>query len=504
MIFDASTLPMPLRLTTDLCVVGSGAGGLTAAAVAAENGVRTLVLEAGEFVPPSRMTQREEEMFPRLFWEGGGRTTADRAVKIHQGHGVGGSTLHNINLCKRIPKRIREGWARAWGLSALDSSVWDSLYDEVEKTLGVVEIPELERSRHNKLLEAGTQALGWRGGPLQHNRKGCIGSGFCEVGCRYNAKNNAAKVFLPRALAAGAEVITLCQATRLVLRGDSAVGVEAVALDPQTRRPLGRVEIACQRVCLSASATGSAALLIRSGVKDPSGRTGNGLRIHPGVAVAGMFDEPVRAFDGIPQSYECTELLDLEKDGGHRLWILPAFAHPVGTATMAPGQGALHRSFMERYAHLGVFTAMLHDLTSGRVRPKGEVGLEIDYWPDGVDRQELSLGLWACAKLLFAAGAKRVVVPASRSLVFDHPTQVDSLKQLEIEKGLLDLTAVHPMSTVPMGDDPQAAPVGSDGRHHQLKNLWVADGSLFPTSIGVPPQISIYAMGLHVGRALSR
>lgn len=503
MIFDASTFTGDVTLSTDLVVVGSGAGGMAAAMAAAEKGVETLVLEGGEYVPPDEMNQREEVMFPRLFQESGGRTTADRAVKIHQGRGVGGSTLHNLNLCKRIPAGLRAEWRRAHGLSKLDEARWDALYTEVEQLLAVSAVPRGLWNKHNLLLEDGVTKLGWKGGGLSHNRTGCLGSGFCEVGCRYNAKNNAFKVLLPRALAAGAQVVSNCVAVRVVHEGGAARGIEAVAIDPRTRVPRARVTVKAKRVCLSASATGTAALLLRSGVPDRSGVTGTTLRVHPAVVAAGDFDEEIRAWEGIPQTYECTEFLQLEEEGAHRAWVLPAFAHPVGVATMVPGHGGGHRALLERYPHLAVFTAMIHDLTPGTVRPRGDFGVSIDYWPDEADRAELSLGLWACAKLLFAAGARRVLVPTRVPKVLQPGDDLDWLKAMPLEKGEIDVVAVHPMSSVPMGDDPLRAPVGSDGKHHHCESLWVADGSLFPGSIGIPPQLSIYAMGLHVGRALA-
>lgn len=504
MIFDAARLPQPLTLETDLCVVGSGAGGAMAAMAAAEAGLQVLVLEAGAHISPDEMTQREEQMFPRLFWDSGGRTTKDRGVKIHQGRGVGGSTLHNLNLCKRIPTPILEVWSRTVGTSQLPLDVWDRLYGEVEAMLEVTPVTSERWNRHNQLLAEGCAKLGWRGAGLSHNRTGCIGSGFCEVGCAYDAKNNAAKVLVPRLIQAGGQLLTHCQAVKLTLARGEVTGVEAVALDPVTRRATGAVKVKARQVCLSASATATAALLIRSGVSDPSGTTGNTLRVHPAVIAAGEFDAPVRAWEGIPQTYECTELLKLERPDDHRTWIVPAFAHPVGTATMIPGHGEAHRELMGRYANLAVFTALIHDLTEGVVRPDGDLGLTIDYWPDAADRKELAHGLWACARLLFAAGARRVLVPTATPLRFGRKDPVDRLEKLELVRGELDLVAVHPMSSVPMGDDPKRSAVDTFGRHHQVKNLFVADGSLFPTSIGGPPQLSIYALGLHVGRAIAR
>ncbi len=504
MIFDAATCALPLELETDLVVIGSGAGGMAAAMAAAERGVKTLVLEAGEYLVPRDMTQREEQMFPRLLVDNGSRTNVERDVKIHQGRGVGGSTLHNINLVKRIPESIRAAWARERGLSHLSAEVWEALYEETERLLEVSEVPRDQWNRHNRLLETACQQLGWKGGGLRHNRTGCLGSGFCVVGCRYNAKNNAFKVLLPRLLAAGGEVLSNAVAVRIEHQGGAARGVRALAVEPTTRRAVGEVRVKAERVCVAASATGSPALLLRSRVPDPSSTTGNSLRIHPAVIAAGDFTEAVHAWKGIPQTYECTEHLQLDDPSGHRVWVLPAFAHPVGTSTMVPGYGEAHRALMERYEHLGVFTAMIHDETQGTVRPHGELGLSIDYWPNERDRAELALGLWACTQALFAAGAERVLIPTRRPRILRPGDDTEWLRRYPIERGDLDVVAVHPMASIPMGDDPARAAVGSDGRHHHLNNLWVADGSLFPTSIGVPPQLSIYALGLHVGRALAR
>ena len=494
-----------MRSTADVVIIGGGIMGASTAYHLAKRGHSNIVvLEAGEYLTPADMTQREEDMLPRLYWDAGGRTTVDRAVKIHQGRGVGGSTLHNLNLCKRIPRSIRERWAKDRRLEKLGAATWDALYDQVERLLAVSAVPRDRWNRHNLLLEAGTKALGWAGSGLAHNRSGCVGSGFCEIGCAYDAKNNAAKVLVPRAVKAGAQILTRCQVVRIIHDGLRVRAVEARALEPRTNRPLGQVIIETPRVCLSGSATATPAILLRSRVPDPSGETGNHLRIHPAVVVAGDFDEPVRAWDGIPQTYECTEHLQLDRDDGHRVWIVPAFAHPVGTAVLVPGRGIAHRDLMRRYSHLAVLTAMVHDHTRGRVRPAGELGLTIDYWPDAGDRRELAHGLHACAELLFAAGARRVFVPASPPRVYERGASIADLATLDLTPGLTDISAVHPMASVPMGDDPATSAVDSEGRHHHLRGLWIADGSLFPTSIGVPPQLSIYALGLHVGRAIAR
>lgn len=502
MIYDARALKGGGTLRCDLCVIGSGPGGAHAATVAAEAGMRVVVIESGEFVTPAQMSQREDEMIPRLLWQSGARMTSDHGIHVHQGKGVGGSSLHNINLCKRIPDAVLRQWHASRGLEHLPLSAWSALYDEVESLLSVSAVPESAWNRHNKILRDGCNALGWRGGGLKHNRTGCLGSGFCELGCAYDAKNNVTKVLLPRLMAAGAIVLTHAHALRVNASGGRVKGVTVGALDGPDPSVAGRFEIEAAKVCVSASATGTPALLLRSGLRDPGGETGRSLRLHPAVIAAGDFEEPVRAWEGIPQTYECSEHLDFEAGSDRRLWIIPAFGHPMGVATMLPGHGEAHAELMGRFAHMAVLAAMLHDQTPGVVDPDGEVGVSMRYEPIASDRAQLAKGMVHCARLLFAAGAKRVIIPTHRVRILRSISEVDALADIPIEAASLSLTAVHPMGSVPMGDDPARAAVDSRGRHHHVAGLYVADGSLFPSSIGVPPQLSIYAMGLHVGRAI--
>lgn len=504
MYHDAQTIADTIALDCDVCVVGSGAGGSVVAAEAAAAGKRVVILEAGGLFPPERMNQREADMLPRLYWDAAGRTTADRRIRVHQGKGVGGSTLHNLNLCKTIPQAILRQWQQEHHVD-LTLEDWAQLYQTIAGQIGVAPVPETQWNRHNQLLHNALQTLGWRGGGVQHNRSGCVGSGYCEVGCAYGAKNHAQKVFVSRAVEQGAAVIFHAQATRVLHDGMRATGVQARVLRDDGE-PGAVWTITARQVVLSASATGTPALLLRSDVPDPSGQTGKTLRIHPALVAAGDFAEPVRAWEGIPQTVECTEFLRLGDDRGRpgeptRTWIVPAFGHPMGVATMMPGWGSQHRQVMERYAHLGVLTAMIHDETMGTVEPDGELGVRIDYQPTEADRTELHAGQIRCAQLLFAAGAKRVLLPRPEPLVIDHPEQ---LKNLPPDPLITGTTAVHPMGSCRMSEDPKHGVVASNGQHHGLQGLWLADGSLFPTSIGGPPQWSIYALGLHVGRHVAR
>ncbi len=490
-------LAADVALDVDAVVIGTGAGGGMMLRELARAGLRVVALEEGGYHTSADFNQREDEMLPMLFQDGGGRTTADLAIRVLQGRGVGGSTVHNTNLCKRTPAPILELWRDRYHVSGAGPSEMRGAFEQVEKDLSVSEIPTPMRNANNELLRLGAKALGWKAGPLKHNRVGCQTSGFCELGCAYDAKQNALKVLVPAAIAAGATVYADVEAVRITHAGGRATGVVGVARDA-AGDPVAWVRIRAKVVVLSASAVGSAALALKSGLPDPHAQIGKKLRIHPGAVVAGRFDRTLNSHYGIPQSYECTEHLSFEEGSDSRVWIVPAFAHPIGTAAALPGFGAAHMSAMRNYGKLAVLTAMVHDETEGRVTIDGDGRPKLTYPMTEGDRRQMAKGLVACARLLLAAGAAEVTIPAIPPVTVKTASELDALDTSFVRPHGVPITAVHPMGTMRMGDDPTTSVVSSTGEHHFVKGLFVADGSLFPTSLGGPPQISIYTFALHV------
>lgn len=484
----------------DAVIVGTGAGGGMALRELASAGLRVIALEEGGFHTPADFNQREDEMLAILFQDRGARTTSDLGIRVLMGRGVGGSTVHNTNLCKRTPPEILDGWARHHQVSGCTERDLAPVFEEVERDLSVSLIPAEDRNANNRILERGVKALGFRGGPLAHNRVGCQKSGFCELGCTYNAKQNSLKVLIPEAIATGnATVMADTKAIRIAHRAGRVSGVVAHATDAMGN-PVAQVTIEAPIVVLAGSAVGSAALALASDIPDPHGQLGRGLRMHPGAVVAGVFDERIDGVYGIPQSYECTEFLDFAEGSDRRVWITTVFAHPIGAAAVMPGFGASHMALMRKYAHIAVLTAMVHDETSGRVTLASDGSSVIDYSMIPSDREQLALGLRKAAEILFAAGAREVVLPAIPPVRMTSLADIAQITSSRTRPHGMPLTAVHPMGTMRLGDDPKLAVVKSTGEHHQLGGLFVLDGSLFPTSLGGPPQISIYAFAKHLSR----
>ncbi len=503
MILHGRELDHDVALDVDAIIIGTGAGGGMALRELARAGLKVVAFEEGGHHTTRDFNQREDDMIPMLFQDAGARTTRDLAIRVLQGRGVGGSTIHNTNLCKRTPDEILDLWRDRYGVRGAGPAEMAADFERVERDLSVTEIPAALRNPNNEVLRIGARELGWKAGPLKHNRVGCQLSGFCELGCAYDAKQNVAKVLIPQAEAAGATVYSDVEVLRIVHEKGRAKGVLAVAHDGRGG-PRAWIRATAPIVILAASAVGSAALAIKSDLPDPFHQIGKRLRMHPGAVVAGRFDRVMNSNFGIPQSYECTEHLSFEEGSDSRVWIVPAFAHPIGTASMLPGFGKEHMRAMRTYGNLAVLTAMVHDETSGTVTVDADERPSIEYEMLASDRAQLAKGLVACARLLFAGGAAEVVIPAIPPIRLKSASELDALKTDFARPHSVPLTAVHPMGTLRMGEDPQISVVDSRGEHHFVKGLFVADGSLFPTSLGGPPQISIYTFAMRVARAAAK
>jgi choline dehydrogenase-like flavoprotein len=211
--------------------------------------------------------------------------------------------------------------------------------------------------------------------------------------------------------------------------------------------------------------------------------------------VAGFWDEPIHAYRGIPQSYYIDEFIDLEKDPHRGYVLMPIAGFPVLTAVNLPGFGASHFQQMRDFSKMGGLLVLLHDRSGGSVESGDAPGRPtIEYALDADDRAQLARGVRHCAQVLFASGASRVLVPYSPEPRVIGPG--DDLRSLrdEIDVGQAPIASTHPQSTCRMGGDPATSVVNAWGECHDVAGLFVADMSVFPTSLGAPPQITTAAL----------
>lgn len=485
-----------LHLRAEAVVVGLGAGGCAALARLAELGVDAIGIEAGGAPTAAEFTQRELEMLPLLYHDAGLRSTADKAITILQGRGVGGSTLHNTGMVYRPPAGIVGRWREEHGLDLADAELERHVADVLD-TLGAVPIPPERVNANNDVLRRGAERLGWRWRTPFHNRIECSGCGYCMLGCAYDRKNNAALTYVPRAIAAGARILADAAAERI--EGRPGAWRVVCALQDASGRPTGRrAVIEAKVVLLGAGALETPALLARSGLGNR--RVGRGLRLHPAATVLARFPDDVIAWRGLPQSVLVEEFASFFEDGRGGFLLVPNPATwPALMGTLVPAVGAAHREIMRELPRLASASVLVHDEGAGRVRVGRDGRSRAVYWPDAGDRDTLLRGIGALARLYLAAGAERVYLPfTGMPPVTDDASLDAALGSARLRRYATSLTSVHPQGTCALGADPSRSATDPRGALRGAPGIFVCDASLFPTSVGVPPQVTIMALATAV------
>lgn len=500
-IVRAGDVSPAFQVSADVVIIGTGAGGSAALAELSRAGLRVVAVEAGALIDEKTAELPQEQALAMSLAESGARLTPDLGINVVQGRGVGGSTQINSAVCKRIPAEIMRDWSDRLGL---EFPGLDDDYKAIEAALNVRTAEDQQINANNRVLLRGLEALDYRGGVLQHNRALDQSEGDYVGGSVTGGQRNTAQPLLTSALEAGAMILADARVDRILREGSKVTGVSGKLVDHRRNRDIGDFEIQADAVVLAASATSSAALHIASGLPDPYALAGRRLHLHPAAMVFGFHSGPIRGWEGLPQSVECTQFLDFEPGSAQRVWLANTFMNPALTAAMLPGFGRSHAELMRRYAFISSTMAMVHDQSSGYVRQGPDSSVRISYKLNKADTEQLALGLREATRLQFAGGAEQVIVPLRDPLVLTADSDLDEVITADaVSSHLPQLIAAHPMSTLWMGADAKTSVVSREGRHHHLNNLWVADGSLFPTSTGGPPQIGIYTFGHRVGRAVA-
>lgn len=496
-IYDHTNAPEALE--ADVCIIGSGAGGSTLAAGLCARGLRVVMLEEGSHHTRQSFNLREADAYPKLYQDQGTRATVDGAITLLQGRSVGGGTTVNWTTCYRTPDRILQHWAEAHGVVGLDAQTLTPHWEAMEARLNIQEWPEELANPNNRKLLEGCRKLGWEVHPLRRNVKGCANSGYCGLGCRYDAKQGMMLTTVPDALAQGLTLVTQAQAQRLVRSGDRVTEVEAARVHPDTQRRLGGagVRVKASRVVVSAGAVNSPALLLRSGI-NPGGLVGLRTTLHPAVAVLGLYEDRVEGWAGAPQSIGSKQFTDRGPDKVGFFLETPPL-QPMLAASGMQLFGEAQTGLLRHLPHLGVVVGIavdgLHpDSPGGRtfLRRDGRVGLEYPVTPALVEsfREAHLRG----AEISFAAGAHTVATthPQTR-----FARSLDELRNLEdAPYGALEhaIFTAHQMGGCPFGADPKTSVVDMEHRVRGMDNLFVVDGSVLPTGLGVNPSLTLYGL----------
>jgi choline dehydrogenase-like flavoprotein len=504
-VIDAAVLERSQIFEADVCIIGTGAGGGVTAEILARAGLNVILVEEGPLKSSRDFHMKEADAYPQLYQEAAARKTRDKAITILQGRCVGGSTTVNWTSSFRTPETTLAHWREKHGLAEYTSDALRPWFDTMESRLsiGPWQIPP---NRNNALLAIGARKLGLPSAAIRRNVMGCWDIGYCGMGCPTNAKQSMLVTSIPAALDEGATLLVNAQAVRLAgadaAQGRAPAHLEAVARPISGAAvPSARFRIQARHFVLAAGAIGSPALLLRSQGPDPHNLLGRRTFLHPTVISAALMPDPVNAHAGAPQTVYSDHFLDSPAiDGpiGFKLEAPPL--HPVIFATTMAGYGEQHAALMRDFTNTHVLLALLRDgfhaeSQGGRVvlRDEGSPVLDYplnDFVFDGVRRAYLAM-----AEIQFAAGAKQVLPIHEQAAMYTTWRQArQAIADLPLKPLSTRVVSAHVMGGCAMSSDPRHGVVGNDGRHHQWSNVSVLDGSLFPTSIGTNPQLSIYAI----------
>ncbi|MEB2312231.1 MAG: GMC family oxidoreductase [Sorangiineae bacterium] len=480
----------------DVVVVGTGAGGAVVGAELAELGHEVLFIEEGGYHAPSTFNPYTTESVPRLYRDASATVMLGRPpIPYVEGRCVGGSTLINGGMTYRPPLRVLEHWEELGG-PELGARGLEALFERVEANIHAAPQLEVSVGEDSKLMIAGAKKMGWRYSMNHRNQVACVGSNNCTLGCPTGAKQSTLVTYLPRAFAKGARCLTELRVERLLILRGRCVGVEGHAIDPRTRRARRRVRVRARAVVIACGAVQTPLLLERHGLGRPSRQLGQNLSCHPNAKVVAVYPFDVEGWKGVSQVAQIREFLD---DG---FLFAENFVAPGVLGAYLPFHGAEAWDMMRRYNQMVMSGVLVEDSGSGSVT-RALFGLpyaRYDITP--LDHARVKRGVKLLAEMHFALGAEYVALPFTNHHLARSVDDLKRIDELETDPSTTELFTVHIMGTARMGRRDLDSVVDLNGELHDLPGCYVADASLFPTPIGVNPQVTIMALATRVASRL--
>ena len=493
----------PERIVCDVAIIGSGAGAGITAELLTRAGLQVVIVEEGPLKSSSDFNQKEAEAYPSLYQESAGRKTEDKGVTILQGRCVGGSTTVNWTSSFRTPTSTLTYWQQHFGLTGYTNDALAPYFQQAERRLsiGTWLTPPNE---NNDLLRRGAAKLGIPAAAIARNVKGCWNLGSCGMGCPTNAKQSMLVTTIPAALDLGATLLVETRAQHFELANGRIKSVRCLAVKPNgapVESASGATVIIAKHFVLAAGAINSAAVLLRSQAPDPHGRLGLRTFLHPVVMSAAVMEQKVEAWAGAPQTIYTDHFMDTQPiDGpvGFKLEAPPL--HPVIFASTVSGYGQAQADLLAQFPHTHVLLALLRDgfherAAGGQVKLRADGSALLDYPLTDFVMDGARRAMLAMMEIQFAAGAQQVLPMHEMARPYTAWTEAKrAVEALPMKPLLTKVVSAHVMGGCGMAGSEKQGVTRPDGLHWQIENLSIHDGSIFPTSIGANPQLSIYGM----------
>lgn len=490
MIIDSNTLDDNFRETADVVVIGSGAGGAPMAYQLAAAGLKVILVEDGKNFDISSFKRNSWKAMRDMYRDSGTvLTIGSPSIPLPLGNALGGTTIINSGTCFRMSEKVFMDWKKEFGLKGFDYSHLITHFETVEKMIGVADATAETVGSNNILFAEGAKKLGLHPKPLPRNAPECKGAGICVFGCPNGAKKSMEKTFIPAASENGATIITSARAEKIIIKNGQAKGIIGSFLD-ENKKKRGTFQIDSKFVILSCGAIYSPYFLLKNKIANSSKQVGKNLHIHPAAKVVGIFNEKIDAWKGIPQGYYVDDYAD------EGIMFEGFFLPPAFLSFALPASGMDLKNLMANYSKMAGFGIMVTDSSHGKVIAGIDKSPLIFYSLNKADTAKFKQGIEIAARVYFEAGAKKVLLPLIGFGEVNHPDELKIFRETEIKASQLELSAFHPMGTCRMGDNPKTSVVNPFLETHDIKNLFVADASVFPSSLGVNPQVSIMAFSL--------
>ncbi|NPC58141.1 GMC family oxidoreductase [Caenimonas soli] len=504
---------VPPRITCDVAIIGSGAGAGITAELLTKAGLKVVIVEEGPLKSSSDFNQQEATAYPSLYQESAARKTEDKAINILQGRCVGGSTTVNWTSSFRTPAPTLDYWRAHFGLAGFENDALAPYFTQAERRLNIG--PWLTPpNENNDLLRRGAAKLGISAAAIARNVKGCWNLGSCGMGCPTNAKQSMLVTTIPAALDLGAALLVETRAERF----DIANGkVRSLLCGPVksngavTASDTGGCTIVARHYVLAAGAINSPAVLLRSEAPDPHGRLGVRTFLHPVVMSAGVMEQRVEGWQGAPQTIYTDHFLETDAiDGpiGFKLEAPPL--HPVIFASSVTGFGREQAELLKKFPNTHVLLALLRDgfhrdSPGGKVKLRGDGSPVLEYPLTDFVMDGARRALLAMAEIQFAAGARQVLPVHEMARPYTSWSEAkQAIGSLPMKPLLTKVVSAHVMGGCGAAGSESLGVTRPDGVHWQLENLSIHDGSIFPTSIGANPQLSIYGVTNRLAQSLAK
>ncbi|KAI9249987.1 GMC oxidoreductase-domain-containing protein [Sporodiniella umbellata] len=484
----------------DAIVIGSGAGGGVVAARLAQAGQSVLVIEKGKYHHESDFVPKEQTGNLNLYEFGGTAQSRTGGLRLMVGSVLGGGTTVNWSASLKPQHFVRQEWAQQ-GLPYFLSSKFAQDLDTVCQRIGAT-TEGVVHNGSNQIVIDGCNALGYPVATIPQNTGGkSHDCSYCYCGCRSGTKNGTMNTWLRDAHAHGAHFLDQTKVLKVLTQNGKAIGVEC-----QTEQTVQR--IMADTVVVSAGSLQSPGVLLRSGLKNKN--IGKNLRLHPAAALFGFFDRPIHTGQGTRMTTLSTVVEDYENDG-YGCKIEGVSLHPGSLSALLPWtNAAAHKSSMLRYDYCAPLITLTRDKDSiGSVTYDADQNIVVDYALSEKDERSIAQGILSGLDILVAAGARELSSGqyGIDPFCFKHHPRIDDPDYLQWKARVkaygfsgneVPLLTAHQMSSNRMGISPEVSVVKPTGETWEIKHLYVADASIFPTASGVNPMVTTETMAYHV------